>query len=521
MLAILFFTFMPLVAAQSDSSATPTSDQTTSSVTITNSDGRPLTTITGSVVKPITVTDSKGVVITTIDNIIQSESTTASTSGRSTIVPNPETASSTRPKPDPTTPNTTTATSTSATVIPLKPAPGNDDSLSNAAKGGIAAGVIIFVIFLALSVLFGKYLYMYRKGKAYQAPTANHAWPDEQTLDLEQRSTVPLDHENEESQSTAPPSRPPTFIEFLTHGSVRSGRMSRKQVVPGEGLELRVRRASVESHPRLPRPHTFMEHLFRRQSRASERNWRKEVQIESGPEIVQGDPAIVSPLGPTSTDPSPIGPSLTVPSPLAHIPSPLGAGTQLRGDLQELPSSQTASSRRSSLTKNRANRRRSRDSQPHETFELLGSTYHSLFKRIRRPGQRSQDENTPGSEPSCQVTPNQPPPLFNRRQQAQQPQQTRPTVSNNFKAIPEEERSRPVSPIESQPSLTQPGFPEEELYVTPDTHPGTDNRLREPERQPTPEETHQSVRVEQDQQDRIGQRMAEHKRSGRDHGFAD
>jgi hypothetical protein len=157
--------------------------------------------------------------------------------------------------------------------------------------------------------------------------------------------SIETETDSERSTSTPTRSRRQKFIKFLTRDGAESGRMSRKQVVIEPYLEV---------GPGLSRPQTFMEVLFRRHSRRSELDWRKEVMLK--PEI-----------------PSPMGPSLTVPLPLAHIPSPLGAGTQLREDIQDLPSSQTASSKIAlSRRKNRDDRHRSLDSQPHETFERGG-----------------------------------------------------------------------------------------------------------------------------------------------------
>jgi hypothetical protein len=374
-----------------------------------------------------------------------------------------------------TTLSTTTSASIAMKLDPLvRRTANNNGSLSHAATIGIPIGVILFVIIVISSVLFCKYCFRREQHVYTGAPTTSRAWGDEEHAnDL----TDPSALEREELQSMAPSSRRQTFVEHLfPRGSRRSERASRKEVIPEQGMEVCAPGLAGPIRDN-QRSQTFMEHLFHRESRRSERASRKEVVPEPGLETIPSN-------GHLSQHQSPVVSPLSATPLSAQDAQPSGSGTQPIGGRHELPTMRLASSHQTPITPLSRHRLRS---QPDEPCEMPAPTHEGSLRRhffprrgSNRSRQRSHNEDVPNTAQeltALQPPPTRPHPLEQVRANRRANQPNRMLGYNDFEAIVEQ-ASPPVSPIDSSSFPRGPGIDDEEFYVTPEPREAIKNAAR-------------------------------------------
>jgi hypothetical protein len=398
----------------------------------------------------------------------------------------------------------------------------HDNSLSEGAKIGIAFGAFTAAILVALAVLFCKFPWRKAKEQYKPAPVASRAWADEaESSGRDENSTAPSALENQDLHSVAPSSRAHTFIEHLfTHGSRRSGRQSRKQVLSTQpDLEVGVLGDGGPNRA-VGRPATFMEHFFHRPSRRSERNWRKEVvpapRVQTRPSDGQLNqqlsPVVVSPV---STN--------------VQLPLPSHTQTQSREEPQELSTSRPASSHQFTLSRYRPWARHA----PTEPSELPDSTQYNPLRRLSRrwsdrSRRRSRQNTTAVTVNDQELTTLQLPvrPLNPLDQLRNTRHPTRPsgTPGRNELEIVVELPSPPVSPAQAGPSRRSPEWRDDEFFVTPDSVEETERVEQEQERRDRSRERQRALRTEMEDAERCAQirrRQEEQARNGLSFADAD
>jgi hypothetical protein len=363
-----------------------------------------------------------------------------------------------------------------------------DHSLSSGVKAGIAVGVIVLAAMLTLSVLFCKYLF--RDKSVYGgAPPTSRAWADEEQII---HVTNPSVLELQERQSTAASSRRHTFVEHLFHrDSIRSGRASRKQVMPEPGMEVGTP-GVAESSRGIQRPITFIETLFHRGSLRSERASRKQVLAEPGLETIppnaqsnQHQSPLVSPLSATPLN--------------AADFQPLSPVVQSAGEAHPLSTLQPASSFRTPLSRHRPRARHN------ELYELPGSTYHNPFRRhffLRRASDRSRRRSRGEAGPTTVqelAAVQLPLPRPHLPEQARTNHRAnrvnRMPGYSEFEVIVEHP-TPPVSLIEPRSVSTDPEINKEELYVTPVPREETERLVKEQIERTTAHERRRTLRTQ-------------------------